>query len=641
MLRTQPRYRIEDHALLSSTASATLVLPDGTINWACLPDFDSPAVFTSLLGRPEHGYWRVGPAVPDGPPPVADRRQYVGDTLVLRSEYDTPTGTLAVTDFMPAPDRLGMVAPRIVRIVECVSGVVHAASVYRPRADYGATAPVIQRASSGAPWLEAVAGADTYWLHSDRDHSVNRDRVCRATITLTAGESATFTLTWGPTRRGAVAAAPERPDAYAELAATVQYWEEWARGCTYRGPYREAVVRAALTLAAMCHPSGGIVAAPTTSLPEWLGGERNWCYLYVWVRDSALTVACLLRVGKTEEALRWRDWLLKHLDPAYLLPIYRLDGSTDLTERVLDHLPGYEDSRPVRLGNGAAGQLQLDVYGELVDTLLLAEEAGLPADPRVDELLLALVRQVEERWREADEGIWEIRGPARHFTHSKVMCWVAVDRTVRLLERRPDADPALLLHLAELREQIHADVCERGVDAERGVFTQYYGGRTLDASLLLIPLVGFLPADDERVVATVEAIQRDLTEDGLVLRYATEQHAGANVDGLAGHEGAFLACSFWLAEALDVIGRDVEARDLFERLLGLRSDLGLLAEEYDPVARRHLGNYPQAFSMWALTDAAVRFGNRPAPWVFVPEQAARTSFAAPARTVELAGQVSR
>nr|WNW40588.1 glycoside hydrolase family 15 protein [Streptomyces sp. Li-HN-5-13] len=611
MLRTIPTPLIEDHVLLGNTASAALVLPNGSISWACLPGFDSPALFAALLGGPEHGFWRIGPAVPDGPPPAADRRQYLGDTMVLRQEFDTASGTLAVTDFMPAPDATGTAAPRIVRIVECVNGVVDAVSVYRPRADYGATAPLLQRASSGAPWLEATAGAGTYRLQGERDHSVNRDRVCRATITLTAGQSASFTLTWGPTRRGAVA--PVLADAVAELEATVHYWERWARGCTYRGPHREAVVRSALTLAAMCHPGGGIVAAPTTSLPEEIGGTRNWDYRFVWLRDSALTAASLLRLGRTEEARRWLHWLITTVDPAHLQPIYRLDGTTDLTEQTLVHLPGYEGSRPVRTGNAAAGRLQLDVFGEIADTLLLAEDAGLPPEPWTDILLLALARQVERRWHEPDEGIWEIRGPARHFTHSKVMCWVAVDRTLRLLERRPDPEPALLLRLAELREQIHADVCERGIDAERGVFTQYYGGRELDAALLLIPLVGFLPPDDKRVIGTVEAIQRELsTEDGFVLRYATGRHAAANVDGLAGHEGAFLACTFWLVEALTAIGRDGEARELFDRLLALRSDLGLLAEEWDPHARRQLGNYPQAFSHWALADAALRLArNRP------------------------------
>ncbi|MFD9060511.1 glycoside hydrolase family 15 protein [Kitasatospora purpeofusca] len=607
MLRAPAPFRIEDLALLGNTRSAALVRLDATINFACLPDFDSPAVFTSMLGGEEHGFWRVGPAVYDGsPPPGADRRQYLGDTLVFRQEWDTDTGTLAVTEFMPAPTVTDDADPQIIRIVECVSGVVRVASVFRPRTDYGATLPTIQRFNHGTPRLSATTHPDSFWLDGAH-HTVNRDGVCRADFTLHARQSLSLTLTWKPSHQPA----PIPLDAFAELDATVEYWEQWVRGCTYRGPDREAVVRSALTLKAMCHPGGGVVAAPTTSLPEQLGGERQWDYRFVWLRDSALTIAALIRLGQLEEARRWRQWLATTVNPQHLQPIYRLNGDTDLDEEVLHHLGGYEGSQPVRIGNGAADQLQLDVFGELADTLLLAEDAGLPADPQIDALLLALITQVELRWKEPDEGIWEIRGEARHFTHSKVMCWVAVDRTVRLLERRTTTDSAVLVRLAELREEIHHDVCTQGVDPERGVFTQYYGGQDLDASLLLISQVGFLPADDKRVIATIEAVQHELTEHGLVLRYATHEASDANVDGLAGHEGAFLACSFWLAEGLAAIGRTTEARQLFDRLLALRSDLGLLAEEYDPLVGRQLGNYPQAFSHWSMVDAAVRLAPRP------------------------------
>ncbi|MCX4758677.1 glycoside hydrolase family 15 protein [Kitasatospora purpeofusca] len=607
MLRAPAPFRIEDLALLGNTRSAALVRPDGAINFACLPDFDSPAVFAAMLGGDEHGFWRIGPAVYDGsPPPAADRRQYLGDTMVLRQEWDTDTGTLAITDFMPAPDVTDNAEPQIIRIVECVSGVVRIASVFRPRTDYGATLPVIQRYNHGASRLSATTYPHAYWLDGP-SHTVNRDGVCRADLTLHAHQSIALSLTWKLSNRPA----PIPPDAFAELDATVEYWEQWARGCTYRGPHRDAVVRSALTLKAMCHPGGGVIAAPTTSLPEQLGGVRQWDYRFVWLRDSALAIAALIRLGQLEEARRWRRWLVDTLTPERLQPIYRINGDTDLDEEVLDHLPGYENSRPVRIGNGAAGQLQLDVFGELADTLLLAEDAGLPPSPQVDALLLALLAQVELRWREPDEGIWEIRGEAQHFTHSKVMCWVAVDRTLRLLERRTTTDPAVLVRLSELREEIHHDVCTNGIDAQRGVFTQYYGGQDLDASLLLIPQAGFLPADDKRVIATIEAVQRDLTEHGLVLRYTTREASGANVDGLAGHEGAFLACSFWLTENLTAIGRTDEATGLFDRLLALRSDLGLLAEEYDPFAKRQLGNYPQAFSHWALVDAAVRLTPQP------------------------------
>ncbi|WP_327073892.1 glycoside hydrolase family 15 protein [Kitasatospora purpeofusca] len=606
MLRAPAPFRIEDLALLGNTRTAALVLPDGTVNWACMPDFDSPAVFASMLGGEEHGFWRVGPAVYDGsPPPAADRRQYLGDTMVLRQEWDTDTGILAITDFMPAPDVTDGADPQIIRIVECVSGVVRVASVFRPRTDYGATLPTIQRFNRGTPRLSATTYPHAYWLDGP-SHTVNRDGVCRADIALHAHQSIALSLTWKPSNRPA----PIPPDAFAELDATVEYWEQWARGCTYRGPYREAVVRSALTIKAMCHPGGGVIAAPTTSLPEQLGGERQWDYRFVWLRDSALAIAALIRLGFLEEARRWRQWLVNTVTPERLQPIYRINGDTDLDEEVLGHLPGYEESQPVRIGNGAAGQLQLDVFGELADTLLLAEDAGLPPSPQVDALLLALVSQVELRWREPDEGIWEIRGEARHFTHSKVMCWVAVDRTLRTLERRTTTDSAVLVRLAALREEIHRDVCTHGID-ERGVFTQYYAGQALDASLLLIPQAGFLPADDKRVITTTEAIQRELTEHGLVLRYATHAAPGANVDGLAGHEGAFVACSFWLAENLAAIGRTAEARQLFDQLLALRSDLGLLAEEYDPLAQHQLGNYPQAFSHWSMVDAAFRLAPRP------------------------------
>ncbi|WP_441245210.1 glycoside hydrolase family 15 protein [Kitasatospora sp. McL0602] len=629
MLRAPAPFRIEDLALLGNTRSTALVRPDGAINFACLPDFDSPAVFASMLGGDEHGFWRVGPAIYDGsPPPAADRRQYLGDTMVLRQEWDTDTGTLAVTDFMPGPDVDDNAEPQIIRIVECVSGVVRVASVFRPRTDYGATLPTIQRFNHGTPRLSATTYPHAYWLDGP-SHTVNRDGVCRADLSLHARQSVAFSLTWKVSFRPA----PIPPDAFAELDATVESWEQWARGCTYRGPDREAVVRSALTLKAMCHPGGGVIAAPTTSLPEQLGGERQWDYRFVWLRDSALTIAALIRLGQLEEARRWRRWLIDTVTPERVQPIYRINGDTDLDEQILGHLPGYEESRPVRIGNGAANQLQLDVFGELADTLLLAEDAGLPPSPQVDVLLLALVAQVELRWREPDEGIWEIRGEARHFTHSKVMCWVAVDRTLRMLERRTTTDPAVLVRLAELREEIHRDACTHGVD-EHGVFTQYYGGRALDASLLLIPQAGFLPADDKRVIATIEAVQRELTEYGLVLRYATHEAPGANVDGLAGHEGAFLACSFWLTDGLTAIGRHTEARQLFDQLLALRSDLGLLAEEYDPLAQRQLGNYPQAFSHWSLVDAAVRIApktrsRRAAP----PRPRASVEQAAPAAVV--------
>ncbi|MFJ7279764.1 glycoside hydrolase family 15 protein [Kitasatospora sp. NPDC098663] len=598
-----PAPLIEDHALIGNARSAALVTRDGSLDWLCLPRFDSPAVFAALLGSQEHGLWRVGPAGYDGAPPVVStRRRYRGESLVLEQEWDTPDGSVRVTDFMPAPDDTGHAPAEVIRIVEGLSGQVRVASEFRPRPGYGAQVPVIRRAEQhGQDNLDAVgavSGTDAYWLRGGPRHSPGRHGTCRADFPVAAGQRVVLTLTWQEARHHP----PAAPDTGRALGHTLAFWHAWSSSCTYTGPEREAVVRCALTLKAMCHVDGGTVAAPTTSLPERLGGERNWDYRFTWLRDSALTVSCLLRLGFVQEAGAWRDWLTSVVDPANLRALYRLSGATDTDEEILDHLPGYENSRPVRIGNAAAGQVQLDVYGELADALLLADDAGLPRDRDADELLLALAEQLERRWREPDEGIWEVRGPRRHFTHSKVMSWVFFDRAATLLARRRGTGLAVA-RLRAVREEIHADVCAHGIDPERGVFTQYYGSRDLDASLLLIPVVGFLPGDDKRVIATVEAVQRELaTPDGLVLRYRTGEGA-ENVDGLRGHEGAFLACSFWLADALTMIGRDQEARDLVDRLLALRNDLGLLAEEYDPLTRRQLGNFPQAFSMWALADS--------------------------------------
>ncbi|MGW2397173.1 glycoside hydrolase family 15 protein [Kitasatospora sp. NPDC001664] len=601
--------RIEDHALVGNTTTGALLRRDGTVNWLCLPRFDSSAVFAELLGQHEHGFWRIGPARYDGTAPEpAARSTYLGDSLVLRQEWDTEAGAIAVTSFMTAPDPSGYVAPQLVRIVEGLSGEVRVASVFRPAPGYG-TAPFdIDRTSTGPHHrLVASSGGDSFWLDGPL-HSAGKRRVCRADVAVRPGERLVFALTW----QAAHLPAPPVADGEAALDSTLAYWAAWTSTLTHRGPDQEAVIRSAITLKALCHPDGGIVAAPTTSLPEVIGGERNWDYRFCWPRDSAWTIAALLRLGSTTEAAAWRTWLTTHIDPAHLQPIYRLDGGTGLEEMTLDHLPGYAASRPVRIGNGAAAQLQLDVYGEIADTLLLAEDAGLPPCPKTDALLLALAHRLERIWCDPDAGIWEIRGPRRHFTHSKVMAWVCFDRVHRLLARRPHTDHRTLLRLAELRDAVHADVCNDGYDPERNTFTQYYGSTNLDASLLQLPLLGFLPADDKRIIGTVEAVQRELaTPDGLVERYPTREAAGANVDGLAGHEGAFVACSFWLAQALAAIGRTGEARELLDRLLALRSDLGLLAEEYDPVAGRQLGNYPQAFSHWTMIDAAVQLGAQP------------------------------
>ncbi|MFF2747724.1 glycoside hydrolase family 15 protein [Kitasatospora sp. NPDC058048] len=621
-LPRRSRPLIEDHGLIGSTATGALIRNDGTITWACLPRFDSSAVFATLLGTEEHGFWRLGPTTA-GEPAAADRRRYRDDTMSLEHEWDTPTGSVRVTDLMP----LGTKTPQIIRSVEGLSGTVTMTSTFRARPGYGAHAPLYTRTSRGATArLGATVHPDSYWL--DGPHHAITNAGASSDFTITAGERIAFTLTWSPSSH-------PTPDPHSPRSArtrTEVSWHEWASRCAYQGPHREAVVRSALVLKSLCHPGGGIVAAPTTSLPEQIGGERNWDYRYVWLRDSALTVITLARLGHTGEAEAWRDWLLAVLDPdvSNFQILYGIHGENNLPENELDHLPGYENSRPVRVGNGAAGQLQLDVPGEIADALLAAEDAGLLPARDADAMLRALARWTEDRWAEPDEGIWEVRGPRRHFVHSKVMAWVAIDRTITLLRRRASTTADQLAHWRRLRALIHADVCEKGYDPERNTFTQYYGGKELDASLLLIPQVGFLPPDDKRVIGTIEAIQRELsTEDGFVLRYPTHDESGNNVDGLSGHEGAFLACSFWLADDLAMIGRVQEAHELFDRLLALRNDLGLLAEEWDPRLKRQVGNYPQGFSHLALVSAALRLTASDA--AHLPAQRAQPAGALPER----------
>ncbi|MFD7460494.1 MULTISPECIES: glycoside hydrolase family 15 protein [unclassified Streptomyces] len=625
---------IEDYALIGDMQTAALVSRDGAVDWLCLPRFDSPAVFAGLLGTDEHGFWRIGPAgsspaaepveephhrgdalfedtgarrVPAGaaaPAPPADRRRYRGDSLILEQEWDTPSGSVRVIDFMP-PRHLteGVGSPTMVRIVEGVSGRVRMRSALRMRFAYGRVVPWVRRIDDGHEQrTAAVAGPDSVWLDGEAE-TYGRDLTTYADFTVGSGERVAFALTW----QASHLPPPVRTDAEAALTATEDFWREWVAHCTYRGPYREAVIRSLITLKALTYaPTGGIVAAPTTSLPEDIGGVRNWDYRYTWLRDAAITLSSLLRTGYRDEARDWRDWLLRAVagDPENLQIMYGIAGERELTETQLDWLPGYENSTPVRLGNGAATQLQLDVYGEAVEALHLAQLSGLAPNSYANLLQLRLIAYLEQHWREPDEGIWEIRGPRRHFVHSKVMAWVAVDRTVKLLETTATDGPLDRWRL--LRDEIHQDVCARGYDPDRNTFTQSYGSEELDAALLLIPQVGFLPPDDKRVIGTIEAIQRELlTPDGFVLRYPTSG-GEAGVDGLPGDEGAFLACSFWLADDLALIGRVEEARELFERLLAIRNDVGLLAEEWDPRRKRQVGNFPQAFSHVPLIDTALR-----------------------------------
>ncbi|MGW0832937.1 glycoside hydrolase family 15 protein [Streptomyces prunicolor] len=588
--------RIEDYALIGDMQTAALVCRDGTVDWLCLPRFDSHAIFAGLLGTEEHGFWRLGPAhAADAPPPMAARRGYRGDSLILESEWDTPRGTVRVTDFMPPRDG----APQLIRIVEGISGRVPMRSALRMRFSYGRVVPWVHKHEGRTV---AVAGPDSVWFDTSAE-TYGKQLTTYADFTVAPGDRIAFTISWEPSHKQP----PPLPEPEQSLEATEDFWRDWVDQCTYHGPYREAVVRSLITLKALTYaPTGGIVAAPTTSLPEEIGGVRNWDYRYTWLRDAAITLSSLLRTGYREEARAWREWLLRAVagDPENLQIMYGIAGERELGEAELDWLPGYENSGPVRVGNGAAHQLQLDVYGEVTEALHLAHMTGLARNDYASLLQLKLIRYLEKHWDEPDEGIWEVRGPRRHFVHSKVMAWVAVDRTIKLIESG-DADGPLE-KWRELRDDIHRDVCERGYDKERNTFTQSYGSKELDASLLLIPQMGFLPPDDKRVIGTIEAIQRELsTSDGFILRYPTSG-GDEGVDGLPGDEGAFLACSFWMADDLAMIGRVDEARKLFEKLLSLRNDLGLLAEEWDPRLQRQVGNFPQAFSHVPLIDTALR-----------------------------------
>ncbi|MEU6813982.1 glycoside hydrolase family 15 protein [Streptomyces sp. NPDC046860] len=585
---------IEEFALIGDMRTSALVGPGGSIDWLCLPRFDSPAPFATLLGAPEHGSWVLAPASADGASGRATVvRRYVGDSLVLESEWVTGTGTVRVRDFMPphAP------APQVIRVVEGLYGEVAMVSRLCPRPGYGRTVPWIHTVGGRAV---AEAGADALWVDTPVEQT-EKEGALAGRFRVAAGQTVAVMLSWSPSH----APAPEVPDPEESLTATLEFWREWVGRCTYDGPYREAVIRSLITLKALTYaPSGAIVAAPTTSLPEDIGGVRNWDYRYAWLRDASMTLSALLSTGYRDEAAAWRWWLLRAVagDPENLQIMYGITGERDLHERQLPWLPGYKGSAPVRVGNGAADQLQLDVYGEVIDTLALAHASGIARCADTAALHRQLAGQLVRRWREPDEGIWEVRGPRRQFVHSKVMAWVAVDRTIRLAEAGAlDVD---LTELVAVRDEIHAEVCAKGFDPVRNTFTQSYGSTELDAALLVIPGTGFLPPDDPRVIGTVEAIQRELTVGGLVWRYNTDgQHAG--VDGLAGDEGAFLLCTFRLVDALTLIGRVAEATELFEHLLTLRSDLGLLAEEYDPEAGRQLGNFPQAFSHLGLVLSAL------------------------------------
>lgn len=589
--------RIEDYAIIGDLETAALVGTDGSVDWLCLPRFDSPAAFAALLGAERHGHWRLAPATAAR----CTSRGYRADTLVLESIWETPTGSVRVLDFMPRRDR----APRLVRIVEGISGSVPMRGELRLRFNYGRIMPWVRRTDHHRV---AVAGPDSVWLRVRSGvHTFGEDGCTRSEFTVQAGDRVPAVLTWQPSHLRTC----QVTDAEKALRETSDDWQRWTAKCRYEGEWEQAVRRSLITLRALVYaPTGGIVASPTTSLPEWIGGTRNWDYRFCWLRDSSMTLSALLRGGFREEAVAWRQWLVRAIagDPADLQTMYGVAGERRLTETVADWLPGFEGSSPVRLGNAAVDQFQLDVYGEVADTLHLALMAGIPMERQVWSLLRTLMSFLEDHWQEPDEGLWEVRCGRRHFVHSKVMAWVAFDRAVKMAEAT--GLPAPVDRWRALRDTVHAEVCARGYDAERGVFVQQYGGRELDASALFIVKTGFLPPDDPRVVRTVDAVRKELDHGGFVRRYAGPGGSGSPPDGLPGEEGAFLACSFWLVDALVAVGRRDEARELFARVLALGNDLGLFSEEWDPVAQRQLGNIPQAFTHVALVNSAFTLAGR-------------------------------
>ncbi|MHB1963271.1 MAG: glycoside hydrolase family 15 protein [Acidimicrobiales bacterium] len=584
---------IEDYAVIGDLHTAALVGRHGAIDWLCLPRFDSQACFARLLGTDDHGYWAISPAGPDGTVREV-RRRYQPGTLVLETEMDTADGTVRITDCMPIRED----HPQVVRLVEGVAGEVPMRMELSVRFDYGEAVPWVTRHDG---LLTAIAGPDAVAVWSRAPmHGENLRTV--AEWTAQPGQVMPFQLCWYASHQPPPV--PTNPFYAVEI--TRACWEAWSSLCTFEGEYRDAVLRSLITLKALTYePTGGIVAAATTSLPETVGGNRNWDYRFCWLRDATLTLESLMRGGYHAEAMAWRDWLLRATagDVSKLQIMYGASGERRLDEWEVDWLPGYEGSVPVRIGNAAAGQYQLDVYGEVMSALFTAAQVDGVHSRAIWDLQRNLVEFLEDGWKLPDDGIWEVRGPRRHFTHSKVMAWVAVDRAVRTMEEFPELEGPIDRWRA-LREEIHREVVEKGFNRDKGAFTQYYGSDQLDASILMMPLVGFLPPHDHRVVGTVEAIQRELLEDGFVLRYRTSDDGA--VDGLTGHEGAFLACSFWLADCLWLIGRHDEATELFERLLSLRNDLGLLSEEYDARAKRLVGNFPQAFSHVSLVNTASR-----------------------------------
>ncbi len=583
--------RIEDYGFIGNLLSCALVAKDGSIDWLCLPRFDSDACFAALLGTEDNGYWRIAPAEEV----VKVTRRYRDGSMILETTFETKSGTVTLVDFMPlSPDEEHV---DLFRIVHGDKGRVPMRMEIALRFGYGATVPWVRSTDFG---LRAVAGPDAVELHTQVEL---KGENYRTVAEFSVGEDASvpFALCWHPSHRER----ETRIDPEARLAETDAWWSEWSGRCRFGDhqphPWREAVVRSLATLKGLSYqPTGGILAAATTSLPEEIGGERNWDYRFCWIRDATLTLYALLTSGYREEARAWRQWMLRAAagHPSQLQIMYGLSGERRLHETTLDWLTGYEGSQPVRVGNAAYDQLQIDVYGELMDALHVGRKFQLEPSQESWKFQRVLLKNLKKKWTRADKGIWEVRSGAKHFTHSKLMAWVAYDRGVKGVEDFGLSGP--VEEWKRERDAIKKEILEQAWSEKRKSFVQYYGGEALDAALLMMPTVGFLPADDPRLISTVEAIQRDLTQDGLLLRYRTD----ATEDGVSGEEGTFLVCTFWLADALALIGRIDEATELFERLLSLRNDLGLLAEEYDPIRKRQLGNFPQAFSHVGLVNTA-------------------------------------
>jgi GH15 family glucan-1,4-alpha-glucosidase len=576
---------IERYALIGDLHTAALVGLDGSIDWLCFPRFDSPACFAALLGNPEHGRWQIAPAEKI----LAVRRRYRTGTLILETEFDTEGGSVRVTDFMPLSDDRW----DAVRVVEGLRGLVSVRMELIVRFDYGSVVPWVRKVDDV---LLVTAGPDTLELSASVPVQGEGMKTV-ATFFVNAGQRESFSLNYRPSHLDTLPTA----DSAEELERTEALWKRWSGRCQLRGRWDDAVIRSLITLKALIYrPTGGIIAAPTTSLPEMPGGVRNWDYRYCWLRDATFTLNALLVAGYVLEATAWREWLLRAVagSPSALQILYGITGVRRLDEFEIDWLPGYQGAAPVRIGNAASRQFQLDVFGEVMDTLHLGRLSGLDTEPAAWKLQVALLEFLESQWALPDDGIWEVRGQRQHFTHSKIMAWVAFDRVIKDAER--DDLEAPLERWRRLRDQMHTEICKRGFDAARNTFVQSYESPHLDASLLLIPQVGFLPPDDPRVLGTIAAIERELISDGLVLRYSTQ----SGVDALPAGEGAFLPCSFWLADCYALTGRRAQAEALFERLLALRNDVGLLAEEFDPRTGRMLGNFPQALTHMALVNTA-------------------------------------